>query len=499
MVQKTKDKWEYGDFQTPRLLAQQALSVLCDLEFNPCTIIEPTCGKGAFLLAAAEVFPEARELIGVDVNEKYISELKTKITHQDENRIQLISEDFFFMNWTELLHPLSEPILIVGNPPWVTSAELGILQSKNLPQKSNFQTHRGYDALTGKSNFDISEWMILQHLEWLKRRHGGIAVLCKTAVARKILLHAWKHRFPISFARIYLIDAQKHFGASVDACFFVVKVMGEPQATDCLVYKSIESSEIIQKIGYHEEIVLADVGIYQRWQHIRGIDEQYVWRSGIKHDCSKIMELKKTGAGYQNGDGELIELEADYIYPMLKSSDIGNGKVRYGRKYMLVPQKYIGEETSEIQNIAHKTWQYLEDHQEIFAKRGSSIYKKRPKFSIFGVGNYTFSPWKVAISGFYKQSTFKVIHPNENKSVVLDDTIYFLPCWSESEANFLADLLNSKPAQEFYSSMIFWADKRPITIEILKRLNLRALSIELDRETEYEFFSMQRRANDRIA
>jgi len=45
--------------------------------------------------------------------------------------------------------------------------------------------------------------------------------------------------------------------------------------------------------------------------------------------------------------------------------------------------------------------------------------------------------------------------------------------------------------------MIFWTDKRPITIEILKRLNLGALSAELGCEAEYQQFARERSANER--
>ncbi len=77
--------------------------------------------------------------------------------------------------------------------------------------------------------------------------------------------------------------------------------------------------------------------------------------------------------------------------------------------------------------------------------------------------------------------------------MVLDDTVYFIPCWSESEAHFLEHLLNSEPAQQFLESMIFWSDKRPITIEVLKRLNLHALSIDLGLESEYLRFARRRK------
>lgn len=213
MARKDKDKWEYGDFQTPMPLAEAALAALRRFGVSPMAILEPTCGRGAFLLAAIHAFPEAARFIGVDINKQYLQELQHQVSFsRRRDVIRLIHGDFFFFDWHVLLRDLPEPVLIVGNPPWVTSSELGMLESDNLPTKSNFQERRGYDAITGKSNFDISEWMLLQQLDWLKNRRGVIALLCKTSVVRKALSHAWKHRLAITGAKMFLIDAQKHYG-----------------------------------------------------------------------------------------------------------------------------------------------------------------------------------------------------------------------------------------------------------------------------------------------
>jgi len=81
------------------------------------------------------------------------------------------------------------------------------------------------------------------------------------------------------------------------------------------------------------------------------------------------------------------------------------------------------------------------------------------------------------------------IGPVNGRPVVFDDTIYFLPCWSEEEACFIEALLRSEPAQCFLHSMIHWDEKRPITVEILKRLSIRKLAAMLGREREYAQFA----------
>jgi hypothetical protein len=132
--------------------------------------------------------------------------------------------------------------------------------------------------------------------------------------------------------------------------------------------------------------------------------------------------------------------------------------------------------------LAPKVWEYLTRHARLLDARSSSVYRHRPPFSIFGVGTYSFSEWKVAISGFYKRLDFRIIGPYEQKAVVLDDTCYFVPCHSQQEAELIAAVLNSAVAREFFASRIFWDEKRPITLGVLSSLNILAAVQEIGLE-----------------
>lgn len=491
---KTIDKWQFGDFQTPTELSLEAMKLLQSLGYDFNSVIEPTCGKGSFLFAAISAYPNFKKALGLDINIEY-----TKIANAKKekfNRVEDITierHDFFTYDWDKALSNLPEPFLFVGNPPWVTNSELGLINSSNLPVKTNFQKLNGFDAITGKSNFDISEWMLLKYCEWLKTRTGVIAVLCKTAVARKILLNAWRSDYPLSSAAIFTIDAKRHFNASVDACFLIiVKNNIKGSIKECTTFPSLSTDGPKRIFGYHDNLLLSDVELFEKNKHLMGKDLAYVWRSGIKHDCSKVMELEKHNGCFKNGTNESVTIEDMYVFPMLKSSDVANGSIKYGRKYMLVTQSFIGEDTGHIAKDAPNTWAYLVGHSEALNRRASSIYRNRPSFSVFGVGDYSFSPYKIAISGFYKSLSFKLIEPFTGKPVVLDDTVNFLPCWSKEEAEFIMYLLNLPEATEFLSSMIFWEEKRPITVDILKRLDIKQLAIAQGKEEQYNKFANHR-------
>ena len=479
-IARSKKKVEYGDFQTPSALARDVCRTLAKLGVRPATRLEPTCGRGSLLEAAAETFGDTDQIVGFDVNPDYVAWTRRQLQRfQPAKNVLVESSDFFETDWLERLERLSDPLLLIGNPPWVTNSVLGGLGSTNLPEKKNSHGLRGMEALTGKSNFDISEWMLLRMVEWMRGRDATLAMLCKTAVARKILHRGWSSGAAWSATSLYGIDALLHFEASVDACLLVIRSTADGKSAEptAAIFETLDSKKPSTAIGLRDGSLVADVTAYERHRHLAGRCP-IVWRSGVKHDCSKVLELRREGDRFRNGLGELVSLEPQFVFPMLKSSDIAQGKTMTNR-WMLVTQRSTGEDTSEIERSAPQTWDYLSRHAELLDRRGSSIYRGRPRFSVFGVGDYTFTPWKVAISGFYKRLTFQLIGPANGQPVVLDDTCYCLPCHSEEQARVFSEMLNSEVAQEFLSAFVFWDSKRPITIDLLQRLDLAKLGEHL--------------------
>ncbi len=477
-IPKSKKKIELGDWQTPQDLAEKACRTLLEAGVNPVSIIEPTCGKGSFVLAALETFPSVKHCFGLDISNEHLTETIKKI-QPFKNRITsaIIRGDFFSFTWEKQIESMPDPVLVIGNPPWVTNSGIGSIGGKNLPKKSNFQNMKGLDAVTGKSNFDISEWMIISMLDQLKKRQACLAMLCKTAVARKVLLGGWKNEMPFEWCSIYRINSQHHFDVAVDACLFVVKLGQRNSALQCKIYGDLNHDSFEHLAAFEKNRLIPDVVLYEKRKHLAADkNEPFKWRSGIKHDCAKVMELRKENNHFINGFGENIDLEDEYVFPMLKSSDLANGEIETINRYMLVPQHFIGQQTSIIKHNTPKTWEYLLKHSDLLDKRTSVIYQNNPQFSIFGVGDYTFTDWKIAISGFYKNIRFRLIGPYESKPVVFDDTCYFLSCRTKEDAAVMYEILSSQAAMEFFSAYIWWDSKRPITLELLNMLSLIKLA-----------------------
>ena len=465
-----KQTVEFGDFQTPLPLAKSVCSLLLRAGFEPSSIVEPTCGQGAFLAAALETFPDAT-VRGYEYNPAYVEAAHRTVSQFSQATVQ--KGDFFQLDWNAELSKLPEPLLVLGNPPWVTNATVGSLGGSNLPEKSNLDGLRGIDALTGRANFDISEWMLRENLRWLRGRRGAIAALCKTSVARKVLIHAWSASLPIKSATLYRLDAQREFGVSVDACLLFVCLAPGAQTHECAVYDTLNAPRPSSSFGMRDGRLVSDLETYGRL-HSFCSDGLTGWRSGVKHDCSRVFELSVKNGALVNGLGEVVSLETDVVFPLLKSSDVASH--RPPRKYLLVPHRSMDESPHQLRSRAPRAWHYLTAHEGALEARASSVYKKRPKFSIFGIGPYSFAPWKVAISGLYKSLRFTKIGPIDGRPILLDDTCYFFPCDSEEECLCLYELISSPLALKFWSSLIFWDSKRPITAKLLNLLDLASLA-----------------------
>jgi len=481
------DRAEYGDFQTNSELANKVAFHLTTKNISPEIVIEPTCGKGNFIVASLKQFSDIKKVFGIEIYKPYVWESKFNIidfylSNPTENKpeISIIHSSVFDFDFKTIAKENStKEILIIGNPPWVTNSKLGSLNSSNLPRKTNFKNHSGLDAMTGKGNFDIAEYITLMMIETFQHQQGNIALLVKNTVIKNIVFDQRSKKYRISDIEKHCIDSKKEFNVSVEASLFYCKLNSNP-TYDCAEFDFYNNSKAKLNFGWLSDKFVSNIYTYSNAEQIDG-KCPFEWRQGIKHDCSSIMELDKVNGHFVNGLKEEIKLENDLVYGILKSSDLKNTVIKETRKYTIVTQKKVGQETNYIKYDFPKTYQYLSKHQDVFNARKSSIYNNKPPFSIFGVGDYSFKPYKVAISGLYKTFHFTLVLPQNEKPVMLDDTCYMLGFDKLEFAVYSLILLNSETTMQFLQSITFADAKRTFTKDILMRIDLLELAQTIDK------------------
>ena len=408
------DRAEYGDFQTNKDLTNKVAKLMAKRNISPEIVIEPTCGKGNFIIASLSNFKAIKKVFGIEIYKPYVWETKFSIldfflSNPDINKPEITIThcsifDFDFKNISKQFP--TEKLLIIGNPPWVTNSKLGSLNSSNLPKKSNFKNQNGLDAMTGKGNFDIAEYITLMLLDAFQTHNGYLALLVKNSVVKNIVFDQKDKSYRVGELEKYCIDSKKEFNVSVEASLVYCQ-LNSPPSFECNEF-DFYSLEKRLSFGWLNSKFVSNLADYNETKEIDGLCP-FEWRQGIKHDCTAIMELERVNGHFVNNQSDEIKLEEDLVYGFLKSSDLKNTVIKSTRKHTIVTQTKVGQETSYIQHLYPETYSYLKKNISNFQARKSSIYNGKPLFSIFGIGDYSFKPFKVAISGLYKTDRKSVV------------------------------------------------------------------------------------------
>lgn len=467
---------QFGDFQTPPELVREIIESLRRRGIAWARALEPTCGRGNFIAGLMQSSPPPREIIGIEIQDAYWREA-CSLANSAGGRVRILHESVFKISLrTDLDWNSQGRLLVIGNPPWVTNAEIGSLNGNNLPKKSNFKGMRGIEALTGRSNFDLAEFILLKIIAEFEGDNALIAFLCKTSVARNVLVHAQRAGLGISDCEIRMIDAKKWFSASADACLFIAELGTPFPSYQAALYSSLQAAHPERIIAVVDGKLIADMEEYQLTAMLDGAFP-IEWRQGIKHDAAPVLELSHANKEWRNGLGETVDVEDYFIYPLLKGSDIGGaGGPSQRERGVILTQRGLGEDTHDLKCSAPRLWAYLTRHSPVFARRRSSIYRGKPPFSIFGVGPYSFSDYKVLVSGLHKEPRFVAVGRHHGKPVLCDDTCYLLPCESGLQCALISALLNHSLTRQFLKSICFQDSKRPITKAILSRIDISALA-----------------------
>jgi SAM-dependent methyltransferase len=477
---------DLGDFQTPPDLVKAVLASLGPIGVRYPRVLEPTCGTGQFVAGLLEAPLPPREIVAIEIQEAHCQKARQMAAERASRatRVEVIRANLFDLDLKrDLVWHEGGPLLVIGNPPWVTSAKLGVLSRPAPLAKRNIKRLPGIEARTGASNFDLAEAVWLKLLFELADLAPTLALLCKTSVARAVLQYAQRARLGIRAASIHRIDASRCFGASVDACLLSVSLGELERSVSVAVFADLKGTRLGTTWGFARGRLVANVDVYKRSSLADGNCPR-TWRQGLKHDAADVMELlgDPRSGRLRNHAGDEVAVESAWVYPLAKGADLNALPASAPLRAVIVTQQRIGQDTTHLAESAPRLWSYLQSHAARFARRKSSIYRGQPPFALFGVGPYSFSPYKVAVSGLHKSPRFRMVAARDHRPVMLDDTCYFLACESAAEAAALAALCNHPLAIDFLRSVSFPDAKRPITKKLLQCLDLGAVLAHAKRE-----------------
>ena len=214
-----------------------------------------------------------------------------------------------------------------------------------------------------------------------------------------------------------------------------VQMTGRPKALSHLEHV-IGASSYAGRYGSHTHLN----GVY--WLKIMTRRNDGALLISNLHDCGK-KKVKNVS----------MTIEPDFVFPLVRGRDVDRWNAKASCE-ILIPQDpddpAKGYPEKDMQTRFPKTYAYLKQFEEQLRER--SGFKQffdvetAPVYSVYNVGRYTFSPYKVCWREVAADIRAAVCSPTADKVVTFDHTLVGVSCHSDQEAHFICALLNSAPA-----------------------------------------------------
>jgi len=193
--------------------------------------------------------------------------------------------------------------------------------------------------------------------------------------------------------------------------------------------------------------------------------KNYSARKGVCTDCNgifygKVKEQRGRNIVFENnpelGRNKAVRciemaLETELVYPIAKGKEVSAFKWNHTGTFGIIPQNSMhGYSESIMLEKYPNTLSFFSRQKEVLLKRSSlkRYLPKDPFYSCWNVGSYTFAPYKVCWAEISGNFEVCVISSIDEKIVVPDHKIYFIPLDTEEEALFLCAYLNAPTVEE---------------------------------------------------
>ncbi len=206
---------------------------------------------------------------------------------------------------------------------------------------------------------------------------------------------------------------------------------------------------------------------------------------------------------------ESLVIEPDLLYPLVRWGDVdrfslqrgdagpfANGTTGGRLAILLVqdPNTRSGISASQLSATCPRCQQYLERHQSTLLRRAAyqRYQAKAPFWSMYNVGPYTISPYKVIWRRMDKIIRAVALGPCRDeylgeKPFVPQETCVFVACRAMAEAFYLAALLNSEIVGQLASAQSVVGGKGFGTPGMFAQLNIRRFSNDNPRHRRLAF------------
>lgn len=145
-------------------------------------------------------------------------------------------------------------------------------------------------------------------------------------------------------------------------------------------------------------------------------------------------------------------IESELLFPLLRGANVQRWMAAPEANIILTHKKGMRLKAipeHDMQVAFPRAFSYLKRFEPMLRKRAAfkRYFKENaPFYSIFNIGDYTFSGWKVVWREQASTFTAAVVGPRESRAVVPDHKLMMVAIDSRAEAHYLCAALNSAPS-----------------------------------------------------
>lgn len=388
--------------------------------------------------------------------------------------------------------------LIAGNPPWVNW--------ESLPQDYRQETvplwaehklfkHSGFDAILGKAKDDISILMTYVSLDKYLVNGGKLGFIITQSVFKSSGAGQGFRRFklgngiPLKVLHVDdMVNIKPFEGAANRTAMFIIE-KGKPTSypVQYSMWYKPDGGILVQEDLTLGEITRNKIATYRNYlaQPVDKTDHTSSWISGRFHSLEAIKKITgsssyiaKAGvctwlngvyflekiSDLPNGevllsniterakikvDNTQVVMESDLIYPLLRGGEVKKWKAE-SSDYVLIPHlegmKLKALPERQLSRQYPKTYTYLKHFEPYLRKRsGYHRYFKSsdPFYSIFDIGDYTFSEYKVVWANIASKIACAVISTKNDKVIIPQHIVTLVDFSDFREAHYFCAAMNS--------------------------------------------------------
>lgn len=390
------------------------------------TILEPSCGEGAFFLGLANIANRrgdtihsdlVKNLFGIEIvstDKRKFLELFSSVAGVGFPGDNFIVADFLAYESGRKFD------IAVGNPPWSNFTDLPSFYKeavKPLFEKYGLVKYRK-DVLLGASRVDIAALVIKKCMTDHVKPGGRGYFFLPLSLFLNESANAHFRPSPTtrnSFSTDKIVDFRGNFifpnigTRNGLACLSNGKRQANPIPYEELredkstkrIWCFPSGSQRAWRVGIDK--TFRDYGRAVRvanWQKPRqGVNTGGLNKVFILETAYRENSLLKDVATFKNGFGEEVEVSTKYLFPLAHGGLFG-GRLPKKRKYILCLYDSAGNPLrwNDIEN-QYGIGEYLRKYREAMKNRKGVLIQSRMKngayWALLGVGDYTFRKWKV--------------------------------------------------------------------------------------------------------